>query len=172
MNSITQHILEKYNPDDIFKLVLDHYSPTSIKGGSFVMIDPEALKNPDISKELIMKRGEDWFGNLTILAKNKTILYVSALKTVRPTSAYIAELPANNFDEADLVVHKTPGLYYAPITVPVSILKMTVDPMYIMQQPIDSDLEQKVKITKADKLDNEYNKGEQPKGSITKGGNN
>jgi hypothetical protein len=172
MNSKTEKLLEKYNPAEIFQPVLEHYNPASIRGGSFVVICPKTLKNPDIKKELIMKRGESFYNQLVLMANNKTVLYVSALKIVKPTSAYMSETAPNNFEEADLVSHKVPGLYYAPITVPTSILKMTVEPMYVMQQPIDPEIVQRNKIVKDEKLENEYNKGEQPKGTRTKGGNN
>jgi len=172
MTEKTKQFLEKYNPENIFTPVLEHYDSSSIRGGSFVVICPKMITNPDIKKELIMKRGEEFYNNLSIMAKNKTVLYVSALKIVKPTSAYIAETSPNNFEEADLVVHKTPGLYYAPITVPTSILKTSVHPMFVNQQPIDSEIVQKNKIVKDQQLDNEYNKGEQPKGTRTKGGNN
>lgn len=172
MNNKTQELLEKYNPEDIFQPVLEHYNPDSIRGGSFVILDGKALKNPDIKKELIMKRGEPFYNQLLLLAKNETPLYVSALKIVKPTSAYISETAPNNFEEADLVSHKVPGLYYAPITVPTSVLRTTTAPMYVMQQPIDPEIVQKNKIVKSQDLDNEYNKGEQPKGTRNKGGNN
>jgi hypothetical protein len=172
MNSKTQELLEKYNPEELFQPVLEHYNPTSIRGGSFVVICPKAIKNPDIRKELIMKRGEPFYNQLIFMAKNKTVFYVSALKIVKPTSAFMSETAPNNFEEADLVSHKVPGLYYAPITVPTSILTMTVEPMYVMQQPIDPDIVQQNKIVKSQNLDNEYNKGAQPKGTRTKGGNN
>lgn len=172
MNPKTKEFLEKYNPENIFQPVLEHYNSASIRGGSFVVICPKTLNDPDIRKDLMMKRGEEFFNNLVLLANSKTVLYVSALKIVKPTSSYISETQPNNFEEADLVTHKTPGLYYAPITVPTSILKTTVSPMFVHQQPIDSDLVQKNKIVKGDELENEYNKGGQPKGTITKGGNN
>lgn len=165
MNNNTKQILEKYNPEKILQPVLEHYNPTSIRGGSFVVICPKALKNPDITRELKMKRGEEFYNNLTLLAKTKKPLYVSALKIVKPTSAYIAETAPNNFEEADLVVHNVPGLYYAPITVPTSILKMTVHPMFAHQLPIDDEFSQKTKITKGEIHDDAYNNGRQPKGT-------
>lgn len=172
MNQSTKEILEKYDPENILNPIIEHYNPTSIRGGSFVVIDPKAVKNPDIAKELKMKRGEEFYNNLVFLSKKKQPMYVTALKIVKPTSAYISEIAPNNFEEADVVSHRTPGLYYAPITVPTSILKAIVDPMLAHQLPIDDSLVQKTKITKGETLDNEYNKGEQPKGTRTKGGNN
>lgn len=172
MNQKTKEFLEKYNPENIFSTVLEHYNPASIRGGSFVVICPKMIANEQIKTELMMKRGEEFYNNLVLLARNKTVLYVSALKIVKPTSAYISETSPNNFEEADLVTHTTPGLYYAPITVPTSILKTTVNPMFVNQQPISDDLVQKNKIEKGKELDNEYNKGSQPKGTRTNGGNN
>jgi hypothetical protein len=172
MNESTKSILEKYNPENIITPILEHYNPTSIRGGSFVVIDPKAVKNPDIVKELKMKRGEEFYNNLVFLSKKKQPMYVSALKVVKPSSAYISEISPNNFEEADLVSHTAPGLYYAPITVPTSILKTIVDPMFANQLPIDDEFSQKTKITKGDTLENEYNSGKQPKGTRANGGNN
>lgn len=172
MNEKTQELLEKYNPENIFQPVLEHYNPTSIRGGSFVVICPKALKNPDMKKELVMKRGEPFYNQLLLLAQSQSVFYVSALKIVKPTSAYIAETAPNNFEEADIVSHKVPGLYYAPLTVPTSILRMTTEPMYVMQQPINPEIVAPDKTVKSQTLDNEYNKGGQPKGTRNKGGNN
>jgi len=172
MNERIKSILEKYDPANIINPILEHYNPASIRGGSFVVIDSEALKNEDILKDLVAKRGQAFIENLKILAGKKQPLYVSALKIVKPTSSYIAETAPNNFEEADLVIHNTPGLYSAPITVPTSILKTITDPMFAHQQPIDDDLVQKNRIDKSKTLDNEYNNGQQPKGTITKNGNN
>ena len=172
MNDKTKSILEKYDPVQILDTIIEHYNPASIRGGIFVVIDQNQLSDPDISKELKVKRGPEFFNNLLLLAKKKQPLYVSALKIVKPTSAYISEISPNNFEEADVVIHKTPGLYSAPITVPVSILKTIVDPMFAHQLPIDDELSQKSPIVKGQTLDNEYNKGKQPKGTRTNGGNN
>lgn len=172
MNDETKQLLEKYNPEDILAPVLEHYNPASIRGGSFVVIDPEALSDPDISKELKSKRGGDFYKNLEILAATKQTMFVSALKIVKPTSAYISEISPNNFEEADLVVQKVPGLYNSPITVPTSILKTVVNPMDIHGHPIPDEFSQKIRIEKGTELDNEYNKGKQPKGTRNNGGNN
>lgn len=172
MRQSTKEILEKYNPENIINPIVEHYNPASIRGGSFVVIDGKALKNRDIASELIKRRGEGFYQNLTLLANSKQPLYVTALKIVKPTSAYIAETAPNNFEEADIVIHKTPGLYSSPITVPTSILKPIVDPMFAHQLPIDDSLVHKPKLTKAEKFGDEYNSGKQPKGTITNGGNN
>ncbi len=172
MNDHTKQLLEKYNPENFLAPLLEHYNPASIRGGSFVVIDPTALKNPDIAKELKAKRGVEFYNNLALLAKSAQTLYVSALKVVKPTSAYISELPANNFEEADLVVQKVPGLYNSPITVPTSILKTIVSPSDVYGHPIPDEFNQKSPIVKGETLPNEYNKGKQPKGTKTKGGNN
>lgn len=172
MRKETQEILEKYDPENIINPIIEHYNPTSIRGGSFVVVDPKAIKNKDIAQELIKRRGQEFYNNLVLLSKTKQPMYVTALKIVKPTSAYISEIAPNNFEEADVVRHTTPGLYYNPITVPTSILKCVVDPMFAHQLPVDDELVQKNKINKGETLENEYNKGEQPKGTRTKGGNN
>ena len=172
MNSKIKDILEKYNPEKILQPLLENYDSTTIKGGDFVVIDPAALQNEDIAKELIQRKGSDYFKNLQILAKRKQPMLVSALKTLRKSSSYIAGPTSENSEEADLVAHEVPGLYRAPITVPVSIIKRLVASNNIMQFPIDDQFVQKNKETRAETLPNEYNKGKQPKGTRKNGGNN
>ena len=172
MNDATKALLEKYNPENLLQPVLEHYNPASIRGGSFVVIDPKALKNLDVARSLRSTRGEEFFANLVVLAKSAQPMFVSALKSVKPSSAYIADTSPNNFEEADLVVQKVPGFYAAPITVPTVILKTIVAPNDIHGHPIPDEFNQKSKETRGDTLDNEYNKGKQPKGTRTKGGNN
>ena len=171
MNDTTKDILEKYNPETILQPVLENYDPATIRSGSFVVVDPAALKNEDIARPLIAKKGDGFFKNLQLLAHNKQTLYVSALKSVRPATTYLMGASPDNFEEADIVMHNAPGLYYAPITVPVSILKTIVDPMFIMQLSIDPKFNQKDNSTKGQTLDNEYNNGKQPKGTVKAGGN-
>jgi hypothetical protein len=58
MTEKTKQFLEKYNPENIFTPVLEHYD-SSIRGDSFVVICPKMITNPDIKKESDMKRGQD-----------------------------------------------------------------------------------------------------------------
>lgn len=170
MNENIKKLLEKYDPTDIFEPILEQFDNTSIRGGSFVVVDQKALAKH--KNDIVSRKGEEFFSNVMVLAKEKSPLYVSALKVVKPTNAFISELPNKQFEEADLVVHKTPGLYSAPITLPVSVLKQIVDPMFAHQMKPSDDLNQNNKIEKSTTAGNEYNRGEQPKGTITKGGNN
>jgi hypothetical protein len=172
MSAEIEQLLEKYNIDDIFVPLMEHYNPASIRGGSFVVINKEALADPDISKDLKIRRGPEFVKNLEVLANSGQTLFVSALKIVKPSSAYMAETAPNNFEEADIVVQKVPGLYNSPMTVPTSILKTVVAPNDIYGHPIPDEFSQKTKIEKGRTLDNEYNKGKQPKGTRTNGGNN
>ncbi len=172
MTDKTKELLEKYDLEEIVKPIMEHYNDTSIRGGSFVVIDPKGLSFKKTADELISKRGQEFYNNLMVLAKQKKPLYVSALKIVKPTSAYMAETAPNNFEEADLIIHNVPGLYHSPITVPTSILKMAVSPMFINQHPISDEFASHHKTEKGTPAENEYIKGKQPKGTVNNGGNN
>jgi hypothetical protein len=137
-----------------------------------VVLDPEALKNDDIRKELTMKKGAPYVAQLDKMANDKQKMYVSALKTLRTTSGYLSEAPSSHPEEADLVNHSVPGLYTGIMTVPTSILKTVTAAGDIMQEPIDDRYVAKTKLDKGSKLENEYNSGKQPKGTRANGGNN
>lgn len=172
MNDKIKELLEKYNPESLFQTVLENYDSSKIHPGSFVVLDPELLKNQDIRKELTIKKGATYLAQLDKMAADKHIMFVSALKTLRTTSGYLSEAPSSHPEEADLVNHKVPGLYTGIITVPCSILKTVTEAGNIMQHPIDDQFVAKVKHEKGATLDNEYNKGKQPKGTVNNGGNN
>lgn len=149
----------------MFEDIMRAYDDTKVKGGSVVTVDKEALKNPDIRKEITSKKGQAYLAQLEKMADDGIKLYVSALKIVRPTSAFIAETHPTNFEEADVVNQKHPGCYSSPMTVPTTILKMIADPSNVMQVPLDKDLEYDNKISKSKIQDDSYNKGEQPEGT-------
>lgn len=172
MTSHAQKLLEKYDPESIFTPILEFYSPGKIQAGSFVVIDPEAMKNSDIRRELTVKKGAPYVAQLDKLAADKHIMYVTALKTLRTTSGYLSEAPSNNPEEADLVNHNVPGLYTNPISAPVAILKTDTAPGDIMQKPIPDEFNAKVKLDKGSNYSDDYNQGKQPKGTRANGGNN
>lgn len=172
MNEQTKLLLKIYNPENFIKPILEQCDPRTIKGGSFVVIDAKALKNKTIATELVARRGIEFYKNLEVLARTKQTMLVSALKIVKPTSAYISETSPNNFEEADLVVQKVPGLYNSPITVPTSILKTVAGSCDIYGHPIPDEFNQKTEIVKTANMDNEYNNGKQPRGTRANGGNN
>lgn len=172
MTNKIKELLEKYNPESIFKVISENCDPSKIHPGSFVIIDPEALKNQDIRKDMTMKKGAPYLAQLDKMASDGQVMYVSALKTLRTTSGYLSESPSSHPEEADLVNHKVPGLYSGIITVPCSILKTSTAAGDIMQKSIDDQFVAKNKQEKGKELENEYNKGKQPKGTVNNGGNN
>lgn len=172
MNSKIKDILEKYDPEKLLQPLLENYDDQTVKGGDFVILDTDALKNEDISRDLIKRKGQDFFKNLVLLANKKQIMLVSALKTLRPSSSFIAGPTSANSEEADLVAHEVPGLYRTPLTVPVSVIKRFVPSNMIMQVPIDDKFVMKIPDNAPKELPNEYNKGKQPKGTRKNGGNN
>jgi hypothetical protein len=152
MTAEIKQLFEKYNIDDIFAPLMEHYNSASIRAGSFVVIDKKALADRDIYNDLKIKRGLEFMKNLEVLADSGQTLFVSALKIVKPSSAYMAETAPNNFEEADIVVQKVPGLYNSPMTVHTSILKTVVSPMDIHGHPIPDEFSQKTKIVKSQSL--------------------
>lgn len=172
MTDKIKELLEKYNPESIFQTIAESCDPNKINPGSFVVLDPEALKNQDIRKDLTVKKGATYLAQLDKMAADKMVMYVSALKTLRTTSGYLSESPSSHPEEADLVNHKVPGLYTGIISVPCSILKTHTSSSDIMQHPIDDQFVAKTKTDRGSNLENEYNKGKQPKGTINNGGNN
>jgi len=165
MNEKVEKLLEKYDVESIFTTIVENLDQSKVHAGSFVLISADALKNEDIRTPLVVKKGESYVAQLEKLANDKQIMYVSALKTVRTTSGYLSEAPSSHPEEADLTLHKVPGLYTGILTVPVSILIPYRSSSDIMQQPIDDSLVAKTKIDRGTVLDNEYNNGKQPKGT-------
>lgn len=173
MTNSLKELLEKYNPDTIFKTLEENYDPSAIRPGSFVVINPEALRSKALVQPILMRKGEGYIAQLNKLATEKQVLYVSALKSLRTTSGYLSEAPSSHAEEADLVIHSVPGLYTSPITVPVALLKLDTAPGDIMQKPIDDKYVAKNKTNgKGVTGPDEYNKGKQPKGTRVNGGNN
>lgn len=144
---------------------MQDYDRSKVRGGSLAAIDSAALKIPQIKDHLVKTKGASYLAQLQKMANDNLVLFVSALKTVRPGRADgIAETPSGNFDEADVVLQKVPGSYSAPMTVPLSILKVVRDPSDIMQQPIPDEFKHKAKEGN-EVFDDSYNKGKQPKGT-------
>lgn len=166
MTDKIQKLLEKYDPADIFKTIEENCDESKIRAGSFVLISAAALKNEDIRRPLIAKKGEPYVAQLEKLAADNQVMYVSALKTLRTTSGYLSEAPSSNPEEADLALHSVPGLYQGIMTVPVSILTPYKSPGELTQVPIDSRYNAQTQTEKGKELDNEYNKGKQPKNTV------
>lgn len=167
MTSKIKELLEKYDPESIFATIEENCDPSKIHAGSFVILSSEALKNEDIRRPLIAKKGASYVAQLDKLAANKQVMYVSALKTLRTTSGYLSEAPSSHPEEADLAVHKVPGLYQGIITVPVSILTPYKSSLDATQIPIDSQFNQNHTSEKGKELENEYNNKKQPKGTVS-----
>lgn len=149
----------------LFENVMQDYDRAKVRGGSLAKIDPAALKIPEIKSRILATKGASYLAQLNKIAHDELILFVSALKTVRPGRADgIAETPSGNFEEADIVQQKVPGSYSSPMTVPLSILIPHRDPSEIMQEPFPDDLVYKPK-TGTGVQDDSYNQGKQPKGT-------
>ena len=150
----------------IFENTMEQYTRSMVRGGSIARIDPAALKISEIKSDIIKRKGASYLAQLEKMAKDKTEFLVSALKQVRPTTSYTAQTPSSTqFDEADIVAHKAPGIYSSPMTVPLSILISVTDPVDIMQHPIDDDLVHKPNLGK-ETIEDYVTSGKQPKGTL------
>lgn len=155
----------------LFELVKENYDTEKVTPGCFAVLNKTALKDKDIRDTLTRKHGSSFILQLDKLAKDEQVLFVSAMKTHRPSSVYISETPPGNFEEADVVNHKVPGLYSNPMTVPVSVLTKIRESGDVMQQTMDDEFVHKPKLGN-ETQDDSYNKGKQPKGTRKNGGNN
>jgi len=151
----------------LYESILESVDVAKVRPQSIVVIDPQALSIKSISDEIIQRKGPSYFAQLQKIATDKIPLYVSALKTVRPVNNVHSSLPtSNDFQEADVVNYKPGliGIWGAPITVPLSILKTVVDPGNIMQVPTPKhETEQGVSVG-----DNSYNQGKQHPNTVGK----
>lgn len=145
---------------ELYETMLESVALGTVRPQSVVVIDPTMIKRKDVADEIIQRKGLSYLAQLQKLANDKVLLYVSAMKTVRPVNNVYATLPtSNDFQEAD-VINYSPGLsrsWGAPMTLPVSVLKTVVDPENIMQIPVpgkDSPQGQSMG-------DNSYNNGKQ-----------
>jgi len=145
---------------ELYESVLESVTLGTIRPQSVVVIDPEMIKHKDIANDIIQRKGVSYLAQLQKLANDKALLYVSALKTVRPVSNVHAALPtSNDFQEAD-VINYSPGLsstWHAPMTLPISVLKSIVEPENIMQIPVPGKETPQGQSTG----DNSYNNGTQ-----------
>lgn len=145
---------------ELYESVLESVNLDTIRPQSVVVIDPSALKNGEISEDIVQRKGISYLAQLQKMASDQQKLYVSAMKTVRPVNNVHASLgTTNDFQEAD-VVNYVPGLlgaWSAPMTLPISILKTVVEPGDMMQQHIPG---QETKQGR-EVGDNSYNNGEQ-----------
>ncbi len=135
-----------------------------------VVIDPDALEK--VKADLVAKKGQPYFNQLKVLAQGKRLLTVSAIKRVNKTSGNMTDAASGTFtEEADVVQQFNPGSYHSPMSVPLCVLKKVSDYNGSFNIPLDSDTDGSKKNT-AGKYDDAYDKGVQPKGTRTKGGNN
>ena len=145
---------------ELYNTVLESVNLGTVRPQSVVVIDPTMITRKDIADDIIQRKGITYLAQLQKLAKDKVLLYVSALKTVRPVNNVYASLPtSNDFQEAD-VINYSPGLsatWHAPMTLPISVLQTVVDPENIMQIPVPGK-----ETTQGQSIgDNSYNQGEQ-----------
>lgn len=145
---------------ELYESVLESVNLATVRPQSVVVIDPTRIKQKEVADDIIQRKGLSYLAQLQKLANDKVLLYVSALKTVRPVNNVYAALPtSNDFQEAD-VINYSPGLsstWHAPMTLPISVLQPVVDPENLMQIPVPG------KETPQGQSvgDNSYNNGEQ-----------
>lgn len=163
------NIIMKSKFTQIFENVMKEYSDNvKVKGGDLAKISASALKIKEIRDNIEAKKGPAYLLQLEKLANENAIFLVSALKRFRPTSSYMSEetgSQSTSFEEADIVIHKVPGFYAAPMSVPVAILEKVRDSSDVTQHPISDDLVAKNRIDKGSVVDDSYNTGKQPKGT-------
>jgi hypothetical protein len=139
--------------------VMNTFDPYRIRPQSVVVIDPEALKHESIKDDIITRRGPRYFAQLLKMANDGQNLYVSAMKTIRSANQVYGAGPNTDLLEAD-VINYVPGLigtWGQTLTLPVSILKVSVPPEMTMQIPVKGS-EREVGKSEGD---NSYNNGEQ-----------
>ncbi len=139
--------------------VMNTFDPYRIRPQSVVVIDAEALKNETIKDDLILRRGPGYYSQLVKMANDGQNLYVSAMKTIRSANQIYGAGPNTDLLEAD-VINYVPGLigtWGQTLTLPVSVLKMSVPPEMTMQIPVKGD----ERVQGVSSGDNSYNDGNQ-----------
>jgi hypothetical protein len=139
--------------------VMNTFDPYRIRPQSVVIIDSDALQNEDIKKDIITRRGPGYYSQLLKMANDGQNLYVSALKTIRSTNQVYGSGPNTDLYEAD-VINYVPGLigtWGQTLTLPVSILKVSVPPEMITQIPVSGE-DRQIGNSEGD---NSYNNGQQ-----------
>jgi hypothetical protein len=145
--------------EKLFESVMDTYDSARIRPQSIVVIDKDALNTPEIREDLIKRKGPAFFSQLQKMCNDNQNLYVSAMKTIRSVNQIYAASPHTELLEAD-VINYVPGLigtWGHPLTLPVSILRVSVPPEMIMQVPVPGHEHETGNSTG----DNSYNDGKQ-----------
>lgn len=132
-----------------------------------VVIDPKLLND---QKEAICKlKNPSFYAQLEKLAKDQEILTISSIKRVNRPSGNLTDGESHTFqEEADVVRQYNPGNYYAPISLPLSVLTKITDYNGSFNLPVGGRKEANLNSEVKD----DYNKGKQPKGTLQNGGNN
>lgn len=52
--------MEKYSVDNIFKPIQENYDAGSIRGGSIVVVNNDALQNPEIQTKILTTKGQQY----------------------------------------------------------------------------------------------------------------
>jgi hypothetical protein len=127
-----------------------------------VVIDPESLAK---NKELIVNRkGPSFFEQLKVLANQKKILTVTAIKRVNRNSSNFVDSNSSTFDEeVDVVNMMNPGNFHSPMTLPLTILKKVSDYNGSFNIPLDDEYQNKPNLDS--EIRDEYNSGKQPRGT-------
>lgn len=135
-----------------------------------VVIDPKALEQA--KDTIVTRKGHPFYNQLKILAQGQRLLTVSAIKRVNKTSANMTDAASATWEEeADVVQQFNPGSYHSPMSIPLCILKKVSDYNGSFNIPLDPETRGKARGSN-EVYDDSYDKGKQPKGTRTKGGNN
>lgn len=145
--------------EELYESVMGTYDSSRIRPQSIVVIDKAALNTPEIKEDLLKRRGPGFFTQLQKMCNDNQNLYVSAMKTIRSANQIYGASPHTDLLEAD-VINYIPGLlgsWGQPMTLPVSILKVSVPPEMIMQVPVPGHEHEQGNSDG----DDSYNKGKQ-----------
>jgi len=127
-----------------------------------VLIDPKALGSN--AEELIKRKGQPYYNQLKLLANEKRLLTVTAIKRVNRTSANFTDGGSSTWqDEVDVVSQFNPGNFHSPMSLPINILVKHSDYNGSFQTPLDDSTGYKPN-TQEDTI-SDYNDGKQPKGT-------
>lgn len=132
-----------------------------------VVIDPKQLAKQ--KEDISTKKSPSYYTQLEKLANDKEILTISSIKRVNRPTANLVDGASHTFqEEADVVRQYNPGNYFAPMSVPLSLLVKIADYNGSFNLPVNGRKEANLKS----EVHSDYNSGKQPRGTITNGGNN
>lgn len=127
-----------------------------------VIIDPQQLaKN---MAEIVSRKGQPFYNQLRVLANEKRLLTVSAIKRVNRNSGSFTDGDSGTYqEEVDVVSQFNPGNYHSPMSLPITILTKVSDYNGSFNIPLDDNTNFKYKTEKEQR--DEYDAGKQPRGT-------